>query len=714
MEERGGQFAPQSGAERLFQLNYQEIWASIYRSRIAITVIIGCCIAFAIIITVLTTPVYEATATIQIDQEAKKVLGTEQDNAASAGALDSQRFINTQLQILRSQSVAAMVAQELRLFNNPQFLETMGTDVDTSLESGPNVRDANRQAVLSVLSENLVVGIESDSRIAEIRFASPDASLAASVSNSFAENFIRNNLKLKFDTSTYARDFLRKQLEQAQQKLELAERALVQFSTNTQIIDASNTASTSSDAPRSLLIASLVEANDNLSQTVARRIEAQKRWEQAQRVSVLSLPEVLSNPAIQQLYQQRATAQADYEEQLQRRKDDFPQVRQARAKVEEIDTQLESLASGIRRSIQNQYLIYADQERAIKARLANLRSETLDEQRRGVQLTILRREAATASQQYETLLRRFNQLTAEAGVQSNNIAIIDRAVVPSDPAWPKIPLNMALALVAGLLASIGYVFAREQLFDRLRSPEDIVQRLGLPLLGTVPEAGADGTEELKDPKTDLSEAFSSIRTSLTLLSSKGLPRTMTFISTAKGEGKSTACFATATGLGKLGKRVLVLDLDLRLPTQHKLYDVANKRGMSDILAGDLDVDSAVIKTSYANVSLIPSGPIAPSPSELLTGERLRGLMQKLLESYDVVLVDSPPVLGLADALLIGSCVEATIYVVRTGTHSTRNVQVALRRLSQAGVFVAGAILTRYDSGRAGYGYSTNYSYNYSS
>lgn len=702
---------PQSGAERLFSIDYREIWAAIYRSRFIVGGILAGCFAIAILFTLLTTPIYKATATVQIDQETAKVLGTEQDNPAALGAMDTQRFLNTQIEVLNSRGVATMVANDLKLFNNPDFLQTMGLDPDVEPPVGMKPDEYNRLLVLGLLDRNLEVAIERDSRIARIEFASPDASLAARIANSFADNFIRNNLKRKFDTSGYARDFLREQLDQAQVRLERTERALVQFSSSTRIVDASSGAmGGAGSAPKSLLTASLIAANNELSEATARRIEAEQRWDGAKNTPVLSLPEVLTNQAVQQLFQERAIAKAEYEEQLQRRRSDYPLVQQAKAKVDEIDQQLRTLTTGIRNSIHNQYKISLDQERAITVELQKLKGDTLREQRQGIQMSVLQREADTARQQFEALLRRYNQLNAEAGIQTNNISIIDRAVMPSNPAWPNVLLNFALALVASAVLSAIFIFLREQILERVRTPDDISHRLSMPLLGVIPKIDDNVIESLGDAKTEISEAFNSVRTSIALSSKDGLPKTMTFVSTAKGEGKSTACYATAVGLGKLGKRVVVLDLDLRLPTQHKLHDLPNDHGMSEVLTSEAFDDSVVLQTSHANVSLVPSGPLPPSPTELLGTERLGQFIDHLLARFDIVLIDSPPVLGLADALLIASRVEATVYIVRSSVHSSKGVQAALRRLRQASVHVAGIVLTYFDAGGAGYGYSYGYGY----
>lgn len=697
-----------------FAIDFHDIWAAVYRSRAWVLGITLTCFALGVVLTLLTTPFYRATATIQIDQEAAKVLGTEQSDVSSS-ILDTERFLQTQMDIIRSRSVAISVAEELRLFEDVGFLESMDVDPDSASYTNLTPEEARRQLVLETMAENLTLDLPTDSRLARVSFDSPDARLAARIANSFSENFIRNNLQRKFDTSAYAREFLAEQLKQAQVRLERSERAAVAFASRTRIIDTSNAADTAGGqpTPRSLITATLVQLNQDYSGAMSKRISAERQWQRARSTNVMVLPEVLTNLAIQQLLQQRSEAQALYEAEIQYRKQDYPTVRQAAAKVAEINRQISGIAANIRNSIKAQYDVAQAQERAIKNQVDRLKGETLNEQNQGIQLSILRREADTNRQQYAALLTRYNQLNAESGVQANNIALVDRATTPSSPNWPKVPLNLAVALVAGIALSSLFVLAREKIFGTIRTPEDVNQRIHLPLLGSTPDVGKEEIlAQLQDPKTEVAEAFNSIRTALALSSKAGMPKTLAFVSTQASEGKSTACYATATGLGKLGRKIVVLDLDLRRPNQHKLFGLNNKVGMSDVLAGNAKLDDAIHITDCPNVSLIAGGPIPPNPTELLTSESLPGLLQELLGRFDIVLVDSAPVLGLADAVIIGSLVEAVAFVVESGRNNARSLLSALGRLRQGDAKIAGIVLSRFDPDQAGYSHSYNYAYSY--
>jgi capsular exopolysaccharide synthesis family protein len=702
----------------LISIDLEAIWAAIYRSRFWIAGIVLGCLLLGVVITILSTPIFRAEATVQIDQEAAKVLGTE-DTDATAAIADSDRFLQTQLDVIRSRALAQAVAEDLQLFNNPRFLEQMNVDGSSVESSILPPEEAQRELVIETLEENLGVSLPIDSRIASIAFNSPDGSLAARVANSFAENYIRSNLQRRFDTSTYAREFLQEQLRAAAIQLADSERAALEYARRTRVIDASNAADATGNVaanPRSLVTATLVQLNSDYSAALSRRIATQQAWEETRSKDPLTLPQALDNLAVQRLLEERAKVQAEYEQELQRRKEEFPSVKQAKARLDELDRQIDAIATSIQQTIRANYEIALEQESALEAQIAQLKTETLNEQERGVQLGILQRQIANDRQLYDLLLSRFNELNAEAGVQANNVSIIDRATRPVDPVSPNIPLNLALALLAGVGLAGLFVFGREQFFDMLRTPDDVSRKLSLPLLGASPKVdeGESVQELILDPKTEVSEHYASLRSSLILATSHGLPRSLAFTSAVQGEGKSSSCFATALALSRIGKSVLVVDLDLRRPNQHNMFGIKNGEGMSDLLTGNKRVTDVTHATGHDGVFFIPSGGIPPNPTDMLASPALRTILQELSTQYDIVLVDSPPTLGLADAIEIASVTEGCMFVTEAGRNRANNVRGSINRLQAGGANVLGVLMTKFDAKSAGYSYSYGYSYQYAS
>ena len=714
----GAILARSAGGEKLASestLDLHAIWAAIYRSRYLIMIVLAAFLAAGLLVSLLLTPRYRASATVQIDSEVAKVLGTEQVDP-NAAAQDSERFLRTQLDIIQSRALANTVATSLKLFTSDQFLTSMGQKPTGAL---PNLSEeaSRREQVIGILQNNLFTNLPPDSRVVQITFRSRDPVLATQVVNNFAENYVRTNLQRKFDNSAYARSFLGEQLTASQAKLQRAERDVVDYARRTRIIDASNAAGAGTGgatAGGSLTSATLVQLNGQLSEALGRRLEAQSQWERARAVSPLTLTDVLSNNAVQQLIQQRATLQAQYEDELKRRKADYPTVIQLKAQVDELNSQVNQVAGNIRSSIKLRYDTALRQENELRNQVNGLKNASFTEQNQNVQLSLLKRQADTYRSQYEYILKRFNELSSEAGVQANNVSIVDRAPIPLVPVFPNVPLNMALALIAGILTSAALVFLRDRLFEGIRTPNDIAERIGLPLLGISPNvpAGTNVVDQLNDAKTSISEAFSSVRTALSLASPDGLPKVIAFTSTREGEGKSTACYATALSLGRSGRSVIILDLDLRRPSQHDFLSEARRVGMSDLLAGNARMEEVVQRSAAANVSIIPGGMIPPNPTELLDSARLDQVIAEAASQYDCVLIDSPPVLGLADAIIVGDRAKQIVYIVESGRNHARGISEALQRLGSANIHILGIVLSRFDPGKAGYAYDYSYTYQY--
>lgn len=689
----------------------REIWAAFYRSRYWIGGIFALAIIAAILFTLLATPYYSSSASLEIRQEAEKVLGTEADRESASSRLDTERFLQTQLDIIRSRSVATTVAENLGLFRGNAFLETMHAG-EARASRILSAREAHREDVLKVLNDNISVGYTGDTRIAVLTFTSPDARLAARVANGFADAFIRNNLERRASSSTYALDFLKRQLAEAQGRLQESERAAVDYARRTRIVDASNAAGSSAQAqPQSLITAQLVQLNETFAAATSKRIEAQQKWLTTERLPLLSIPDVLSNQAIQQLIGQRAETEAKYKEQLANRQDSFPAVRELAAQVAETNRQITSLASSIRNSIRSNYTVAASHEREIAAKLDALKNGTLSEQNQTIQLSILRREADTNRQQYDALLRRYNALNAEAGVQTNNLTIVDRAEVAEKPSWPKLPISIGAALAVAILLSVAFVIGREQLLDVVRTPQDVTDRMHQTLLGAIPAAD-DPHQAVLDVKSPINEALSSMRASLALATPNGIPRSLMFTSTQAGEGKSNTCYGLARSLARLGKRVIVIDMDLRRPNAHRMFGVENKNGVTNVLTNQISLANAIRPTDLEGLWLLPAGDVPPNPSDLIDDPRALELIDTLSERYDIVLVDSAPVLGLADAILLASHVEAVAFIVEAGRNSIRGAQHAVARVTEAGGTVLGVVLTKFDPIKLGYGGHSDYGYNY--
>lgn len=690
------------------------IYAGLYRNRWWMLTILIVTLLLGVALTLLSTPIYRSTASVQINQEREKVLGTENKEDV-ATLMDAERFLQTQLDIIRSRTTAIAVAEESNLFGNEAFLVAMGEEAVSNAPPGQTLDEARREQVIRLLRENLSLELPIDSRVVQIGFDSSDPRLAARIANSFADSFIRGNLQRRFNSSSYAREFLREQLEAAEVKLAKSQRAAVDYAQSTDIVDTSGGGTDASRKKSSLTVDSLVELNQKLAVAVAERIDAEARWNRVRNMPLLSLPQVQSDEAIQRLVQQRAELQAAYREEAERRKEDFPSMRRADARIDQLDREIQQIAENIRTGIRSEFQIAQSAEQALREQVSKFRQQSQSEQSDSVQLSILEREADTNREQYDFLLKRYNELTAEAGVQSNNLSVVDRAIPPAKPVSPNVILNILGAFGLGAMFAFAFAILRESLFSMIRTPDDVVRTLHLPVLGAVPDGG-DGMqvrEVLSDPKSMFSESINSIRTALLLSSRNGLPRSLAFTSTQPGEGKSTTCFALAYALVRSGKRVLVVDADLRRPNQHKIVGMENKLGLSDVLANSAALADTIRKDATTGIHVVTAGPIPPSPSELIDTDSLSAIIEQCGADYDCIMFDCPPVLGLADAIVIASAVEGMIYVAESGRNHSRGAITSLQRLRGSGAPIVGAIVTRFVADSTGYGNAYAYAYSYS-
>lgn len=694
-------------------LNPQLVWAMLRRNATIVLAAVVLALGAGLILTLLATPQFLATSSIQIEQQTDRVLETE--DLQPAGTIqDSERFLQTQTDILRSRAMAISVAQSLKLFGNPRFYSAMGAEPALTGQ-GAQTERANRELTLAILLDRLNVVLPRNSRVVEIAFESADPVLAADLANAYAKNFIGGNLQRKYDSSSYARDFLANQLIEAKGRLEQSERQLNQYARSAGLIAPTNVRvgeRETTSRPQSVTISSHAQLNESYNSAKAARIAAEQKWRSAASVPAMAIPEVLANPAVQALVQQRAEKNVELEQERSRHREQHPAVLEIEAQVRELDGQIASLSGAIRNSIRGQYQVAQQQERSLSGQVGGLREDTLSEQDRSVRFNILSREVDTNRTLYDGLLQRFKELSAAAGTATNNISIIDTADPPLAPSSPRLLVNLLTALIAGLALAGVLVFLREQIDDAVRSPTDIERKLALAVLATIPRVpgGEDIMESLAQPGAKITEAYSALRTSLMYSTSEGLPHTMLVTSAQPAEGKSTSSMAIATGMAKLGKRVVLVDADLRRPSVHRMLGVSNEVGLSDLLVHRKSIEDAVVHIEHQGIWLLPSGPIPPNPSDILSSGRLADVLKQLKSSFDLVLLDGPPVLGLADAPLLSAQVDGTLLVIESNRGFRGRTKGAIRRLRDAQALILGAVLTKFDARKAGVGQEYGYEY----
>lgn len=674
--------------------------------------IFGAALLVALAATMLATPRYTAATSVQINDQSEQVLGDELDTQSEVNKVtDVERFLNTQIDILRSRELAERVARRLDLIGDERFYAAMETPSPDSTASDTE----RREQVLALLQDNMHVDLPRNTRIATIGFSSADPEMAARIANSFAEEFIQANLQRRFDSSAYARNFIAEQLEEARLRLESSERELNSYARNAGLIRTQDAMGDDRGGAvaSSVTTSSLLQINEAANRAKADRIAAEARWRAEEATPLFSSPAVLANSTVQQLMTRRAELEGEYKKARERYLDDHPSVLQVQAELATVTQQLNQIAAGVRDSIRANYMAALAAESRLESQASQLQSATLAEQDRAVRYNTLAREADTNRSLYNGLLQRFRELNAAAGIATSNLAIIDRADPPLSPSSPNLITNLAIALLTGFVLAALSVFLRDQLDDFVRVPEDVEEKTQLPLLGIIPDSGKENPiEGLANPKSPISEAFGSLRAALLYSTRNGLPRSILVTSAQPTEGKSTTAFAIASGLARLGRKVLLVDADMRRPSLHKRIGHDNRRGLSTLLVSEDSMASAIAPSGEARFDLLPSGPIPPTPTELLTSPRMPALLEQFEAGYDVVVIDSPPVLGLADAPALAAAADGVMFVIEAERARRGALKTALKRLRAVKANLLGAVLTKFDPDKSGNRYSEYYGYGY--
>ncbi len=696
-------------------IDLRQYWEIIRKRKWTVLAFFAIVVIAVAVGTLLMTPIYRASLTVQIDRNEAKVVDIQQVTPGEGGA-ESREFYQTQYELLHSRSLAQRVIAQLRLEDHPAFARKPGLLAFLGFGTADDDRDAQRRKagfespVVDRFLTMLTIEPVRYSRLVKVHFESTDAVLATRVVNAVAEAYIALNLERRMDASSYATTFLRERLEQMKARLEDSERALNTFARAKEIIRVD-------DKQGSIDSIRLQEFTMALAKAQQERINSEAMYTRMREVRDQSLPDVLQSRTIQQLKESKAKFEAEYQEGLKLFKPGYPKMLQIEAQIAETQARIDDEVENIRRAITSTYEAAKNKEALIATQLQLAKTSMLGLQDRSVEYNVLKREADTNRTLYEGLLQRYKEIGVAGGVGLNNIAIVDRAEAPREPFKPRLALNLLIAAFLGLFGGVAFAFLFEHLDDTIKHGEDVERQLGLPLLGVIPflretTSGTNGLafELIEEPRSSFAEAFRSLRTSLQFSTATGAPKVLMVTSSSVAEGKSTTALTLAVAFAQTGKNVLLIDADLRKASQHKTLGLTNERGLTNLLAGEAKAVDVTVATSVPLLYVMPSGPLPPNPAELLASANMASLLTLAAEKFDLVVVDGPPVLGLADAPLLGNLAEATLLVVEYGATRRGYAADAIKRLRSARTRLLGVVLTKAEANASGYGYHQNYYY----
>ena len=686
---------------------FERFWRTVVNRRYLILAIVAAATVLGFLATLTVVPRYTATTRIEISREQDNV--TDVERVQSDQMVQELTFYQTQYALLNDRSIAERVVRAQRLTTDAQFVQAFDlTSSEGKTEANGSTRSkVSMDRAVDLLLANVNVKPVRGSSLIDIEFESPDAVLSARIVNEWVNQFIRAKMDRRFGATADARTFLEQRLEQLRAALEKSERELIAYATAQGIVslDRVRDGATNTTTERTLVASDLETANMALAQARAARIAAEAQMRRNANSAVIA------NPTLQNLRARRAELAATVANLESLFGSAYPPLVAARSELGNIDRSIGQEADRSRGSVTEAYNSALDRERQSAAEVAGLKNDYSDQQTNSVRYAILSREADTNRQLYQSLLQRYKEIGV-AGVGANDVAIVHRALPPTGPSSPNLPLNLLLAAFVGLLLAAAAVFVLEQVDQSVRDPAEVESKLQLPLIGSIPVGKGDLLEEVFDKRSETYEAYLSVRSNLGFLTAHGAPRSMVITSSRPGEGKSTTSVMLAHMFAEQGRSTVLVDGDMRNSSLAEYLGFERHEGLSSYLAGEGELDKLLVRPDRYAFTLMPAGRIPPNAAELLDSARFDQLIVDLLARFDQVIVDAPPLLGLADTPLIARKVEGTLFVIEANRGKLRIIRTALRRLQMAGAKVFGAIVTKLDDRNQSYGYGYGYGHGY--
>lgn len=672
------------------------------------------------------TPVYRATATLYIEPAKSKVVSIEE---VYGGVSGNREHIQTQLEILKSREIAQKLVARLKLTTDPAIDPRQKPPaLNLSIpwrdwipagwlpEEPPLTEEALTAAVIRSVQSDLDVQLVRLSFLIKVSFESSDKALAAKVANTLADVYIENDLESRLQMTQKAGSWLTERVKGLRATVEASERALQQFRDKEKIVDAKGVALGASSQLTTLTTA-MVVARQKVAEleNAYRQVQAVLKGES--RAKLESIPAVLRSPSVIPLKTAEAEAERKLAELNNRYGANHPKIIAAESDLRQARENTQKVVDSVVSSITREYEVAKATEKTMQLSLDKSKTEIQDMSRKEFQLASLERDVQTNRQLYDLFVNRAKETGATSDLQSSIARVVDSAIVPTSPVKPRKTLIISISLFVGLMLGVVLALLLEYLDNTVRSGEDVANKLEVPLLGILPwVSGRHSKFELqrgflKNFNPAFSEAVRTLRTGI-LMSALDDPHKVVLItSSVPEEGKTSVSMNLAFALAQV-KRTCLIDADMRRPSVYKVMGgELNMPGLSNLVA-DTEPMSKCVYEHESGLFYIPSGPIPPNPSELLSSKRFADVLQKIESMFDVILIDSPPVQLVSDATILAGVANAMVFVVRADSTPYQVSKGALALLKKGRAHLLGVVLNRLDVDKSEryYGYGRYFSY----
>jgi len=689
---------------RAYWRTIRKRWPFVVLSMIVATVI-------AFVYTYRQPKVYEATCQVIIEPMAPQILPGSKDvvELGTGTFWANKEFYETQYRIIQSTSVGQRTAEKLSLQYDPDYAAVAGPNHDLA-------------ALGRAIGGQLTVKPLKDSRLALITVADRKPQRAALIANTVADTYIEYNLDYKLEGARSAMAWLAEQESDLKKQLESSEYKLYQYKKDRNLL------AVSLDDKESMLSQNLANVNAKLTELHIKLLELDAKRKMIERArsninEQETLPEIRENPTIGKLRESYVGLTKDLADLSSRYGPDYPKVKALAGQIDIVRKAYEQEIDAVLAAFEKSFEEASDNERALKTLMEQQKKEAIELSKIEVEYKPLQRAAEQEQKMYGVIASRQKEIDITGPMKTNNVRVLERAMVPTSPVRPKPVQNLLLGLLMGLGTGIGLAFAIEALDNTLKTQQDVEQLLGTPVLGLVPIIGAPpGGEAVQpsdnlrerdlgvflDPKSIAAECCRSIRTNILFMSPDRPLKTILVTSPSPQEGKTTSAINLSVTMAEAGGRILIVDTDMRRPRLHRSFGVPNQTGISTVIVGKATLEEAVKRTDVPNLDVLTCGPVPPNPSELLHTERFGAVLAECLKIYDRIILDSPPTSAVTDSAVLGNLADGVILVIKAGETTREAAMHARRQLATAKARLVGVVVNAIDFSNPAYGYEYYY------
>lgn len=719
-------------------IQFHEIWELIKKRRMIIYYFAGFVLLVALINVQLQTPLFMARGTLLIEKE-----GRNQMNMLSQNYYDpdwTNEYLNTQQLVLTSRSLALKVVEELERLPEAEQIQQKPRQgkLRRALQGGKEETDPEIRKAVSVSGFLGGLGVSNikDTRLVEVSYVSADNKMAARAVNTLFDKFIEFNLEMKAESTQQASEFLTAQIEELRRGLAQKEQELQEYGKRKELYFIRGEDST--------VVQKLSDLNGAYTAAQIERINKESIFRELKGKPFDNYPDVRINSMIQGLKQEFSARESEIKKKSQIFQDSYPEMQRLRSQQEGLQKRIESETADIARKVLNQaeaeYQAALKKENSLLELLNQQKGSVVSSNANAIYYNSLKIEVQNMTNLLDFLTRRQKESMLSSrleGLQTSNIKIVDRAEIPVRPFSPNKERTLLLALMLGIGGGIFLIFALNYLDNTIKSPDEVEKLLRLPALGFIPAVGAKASQSyynhyysdrkkqqneqklktiemvnLKEPESTFAEHYRNIRTSLLLSTPDHPPKVFVVTSALPQEGKTVTDINLAVAFTQLGKKVLILDCDLRRPRVHKIFHIKNTSGLTSFLVGRSRIEDIIYRyPGEPNLHVIPSGPVPPNPVELVVSKGMKEMMAGLRQHYDFIFVDAPPLMGIQDAILLGEHADGLLLVAWGGKTPRKVIEKAKLEIEKFNVKLFGVILNKVNLRRFAYAYST-YHYKY--